>query len=351
MTCSKHNGSYSIILIAGILAIAFLYPKAFAKSDNLRFNFQLKAGYNDNILRYSDADLDQFDSTTVDSSLKFGIKSKDDFIIVPVAEIVYKTKILGHNFNSGLKLSYNFYTKNSVKRYASMGLWLREFLKKDTYFQLRLAYIPDYYYRNLFVTHSMYAKAEFNKITTEARLVAPLHKNVMGDLFYYYENKDFNRLFNERDLKAHHFGAELTLQTVNLWKAWGGYEYCFAKSAGRDNPLDRRDTSYDSFLVLLGTRFYLKGYQNRELQAGASCAYKAVLFQTNKLTEEDRYRFGRKDNNWTINFTLKQNVTKYFDIGLEYSHVINNTDLPAAELTRFLEYKGNLINIVFDYSF
>jgi hypothetical protein len=343
-----------ITLTVGFLiisTIAFIPNMAAAKNSAWNFNLGLGIGYDNNILKYSDADLDEFDTTTVDSTGEFGIKSKDDFIFSPRADIGFKSKLFRHTFQAGLGAGYFIYAKNDIKNYANLRIWVRQFIRKATYLQMSSTYIPQYYYRNLYATGVGYRKAKFNKNTFELMLAAPIYKILEGSFTYRYENKDFNQEFNERDLKANNFAVELTAQPNHFYKVWGGYEYTIAKGAGRNNPNDRRDTSYDSFLFWLGSRFYLNGLKNREMRLGATISYKDILFQTDKLTTEDRYRFGRQDNRWSITLNASQDITTRFSIGLVFNSLINRSDLPAKDLKPLLDFSSMSGKIVFDYSF
>jgi hypothetical protein len=341
-----------IVAIFSLGIFLFTAPGyAYAKNQSWDFNFGLGAGYDDNVLNYSDADLDQFDSTTLDSSGQFGIESKDDFILSPHAEIVYKTKAINHALHIGLDAGYNIFTKNDVKNYGNFGLWFREYLRKEAYLQLSAAYIPDYYYRNLFINSGEYAKAKYDKIGLGAKLITTIVKGITGSISYRYENRNFNDLFNERDLKSNNFNAELIYQPKHFYKIWGGYEFTIAHSPGRDNTLDRRDVSYDSFLFWLGSRLYFKGLSEKKMNVGAVVSYKNTLFQTDKLTEQDRYRFGRKDNRWSVTISANHDLNKRASIGFLVNRVDNSADLPATDLKPYLDFGSTSAKIVFDYSF
>jgi hypothetical protein len=331
---------------------AMILPETtYAKKPSWDFHFNLGAAYDNNILNYSDADLDQFDTTATDSAGKFGIESKDDFIFSPRADIGLKAKFLNHTFQAGCGAGYYIYAKNDAKNYASANIWMRQFLRKATYLELAGSYLPDYYYRNLYATGAGFRKARFSKLGFEVKLAFPIHKSLRGSLIYNYYNKDFNTYFDERDLKAHTFGFDLSFRPVRLYRIWGGYEYAIARSAGRDNPNDRRDTSYDMFLIRLGSQLYLTGLENRELRVGASITFKDILFQTDKLTAEDRYRFGRQDNRWSITLNAAQDITKKLAVGFVLNRLINKANLDAKELKPYLDFSSTSAKIVFDYSF
>jgi hypothetical protein len=51
------------------------------KNKSLGFDFSFTTGYDDNILKYSDSDLDHMDDPTVPEN-KYGIESQDDLLLL-----------------------------------------------------------------------------------------------------------------------------------------------------------------------------------------------------------------------------------------------------------------------------
>lgn len=226
---------------------------------------------------------------------------------------------------------------------------MRQYFQKGLYFQASLIYFPDYYYRNSYSTSQGYHEAEFDKISAEFKLAVPLFDPFKSNLYYTYSQKDFNPLFDERDLTSHKFKIEAIYRPAAFWKCWASYEFCTATSAGADNPDFRRDTSYDSFLFILGSRFYLKSFSGKDLELAGRVSYKAVWFQTSKITSEDRYRLGRKDERWMISIISKHKIVDNFSIGLNFRRIINRVDLPASKLKEYLEYSSSSVYFILDY--
>jgi hypothetical protein len=246
-------------------------------------------------------------------------------------------------------MTYYYYAENDIKRYFRYQGYLRQYFQKGLYFQASLIYIPDYYYRNSYSTSHGYEKAEFDKVSGEFKLAVPLFNSFKSNLCYTYSQKDFNPLFDERDLTSHEFKIETIYRPVAFWKCWASYEFCTATSAGADNRDFRRDTSYDAFLFTLGSRFYLKSFLGKELELAGSVSYKAVFFQTVKLTSEDRYRLGREDDRWIVSFFSKQKIVDDFSIGLNFKRIVNKVDLPASQLKEYLEYSSSAVYFILEY--
>jgi len=323
-------------------------PVYIGKIRSWDFSFNLTTTYDDNILRYSDSDLDLMDDPTAPQN-KYGIESKDDFIIIPEIDIVYKTRFTGHSLHLGFKTTYYYYVENDIKRHFRYQGRLRQYFQRGFYLQASLVYFPDYYYRNSYVSSQGYHEAKFDKIYGKFKLAVPIFDSFKSNLYYTYSIKDFNQLFDERDLTSHELEIEAIFRPVDYWKSWANYKFCTANSAGADNPDYPRDTSYDSFLFTLGLRFYLKSFSDKRMELAGRVSYKVVWFQTSKVTTEDSYRLGRKDDRWTMNISVKQKVVDNFSIGLNLKKVKNLVDLPASYLEKYLEYSSNSIYFILYY--
>ena len=175
-------------------------------------------------------------------------------------------------------------------------------------------------------------------------------KSLRGNIQYMYSNKDFIPLFDERDITEHEIKGEAIYRPIKLWKGWLSYAYAGAKGAGADNPLYRRDTSFDQNSFTLGSRFYLSGLKGRGFELAGRLNYKVVYFQTVKITSEDRYRLGREDYRWNITIMAKHAISSNFNIGLNFNRMTKSVDLPAEDLIDVLESNSNSIYLILDYS-
>ena len=341
----------SLIVIRGcILAVLLFYSTGSTKTGDLNFEFSLRSTFDDNILSYSDADLDLIGDPSAPLN-KYGISSKDDFIFIPEIGLIYKTRLAGHSTHFGLEAAYNYYKDNDIKRYARYGAMVRRYFRRGGYLQAKLVYLPNYYYRNSYSNAVGYSEARFDKVIAEAKLSLSPMRKVITNGYYEYSNKNFEPLFDERDIKAHEFKIEAIYRPGKRWKGWGSYAFETATGAGADNPLFSRDTSYDLFTFAYGSRFYFKGLGRNSLQFAGVIYYSIVYFQTAKLTDEDRYRFGRKDDRWQLNLTIDQKISKHLGLGLGYQRRSKSVDLPARDLIPYLEYSSDQVyfNLNFIY--
>jgi len=332
------------VMLLATFALNWVY------GSDLDVDIAVTTGYDDNILNYSDGDLDQIDDTTVTDN-KYGLESISDFIITPEIELVLKQTIGKHSTHFGVNARYYYYLENDIKRYYRIRAFIRRYLKRGTYLEGTVSYLPDYYYRNSYSSEAGYQEAEFNKLSARLKLSAKVMKSSRLNLFYTYANKDFIPVFDERDIDGHEFGGELIYYKGRAWKAWGAFTFSTYAGAGADNPEYQRDTSYDSFDFRLGSKFYFKGMAQNPVSIGGLAIYKKSFFQTDKISSADRYRFGREDDRIEIRFSVEHGLTDKLTARAGFNYVSKKTDLPAQELEELLEYSSNSFNFKLNYSF
>jgi len=344
----KQVGFIPGLLLAGI-TLFLLTGQAFPGSDRYTFNFGLQTVYDDNILDYSDVDLDLMDDPSVPDN-RYSIKTKDDYIFVPELEVIYKTQLAGHSLHTGLMGRYYYYKRNDVKRYFKIEGYLKRYINKETYLQATVSYLPDYYYRNSYSSTDGYQEANFDKFSVEAKLSHKLNNYITTNLSYAYANKNFIPLFDERDIKEHEFQGEAIYRPEQYWKSWISYSFITAFGAGANSVQFRRDTSFDANLITFGSRLYLRGLKRKGFELAGQISYKIVYFQTSKVTTEDRYRLGREDSRWYITLMARHTINSKFSMGVNFKKTTKTVDLPAQELKDFLESSSNSIYIILDYS-
>lgn len=343
-----HRITRFIFICLTIPIFFYLTAEAGAKSK-FDLEAELQTIYDDNVINYSDADLDQFDDPEAPDN-KFAIKSKDDFIVNPEITLIYKTRLWNHSFHLGFKTDYYYYSENDVKRHWRFETYFRRYFKKGTYFKGSVSYLPDYYYRNSYISGEGYREAEFDKITLEGKFVYQLFKTTLVSLTYSYSNKDFTVAFDERDIFEHEIGGALVYRPIKLWKGWLGYAYTHAVGAGADNDEYSRDTSFDQNQFTVGNRLYLRGLANKGFQIAGKLTYKFVQYQTTKITSEDRYRLGREDTRLYLYAMVKHYIARGVSLEAIYKNYSKNVEIPADDLKELLESSSNSIYFIINYS-
>ncbi len=359
------------IVLAGIMAFsspALAKKKSRAKTKTQPKNFvldvSLTTSYDDNILRYSDADLGLFGSDSLPS--KFAIESKNDWIIRPQIRPRLQGRLIGHQ-PASVTLIYDYfgYVKNDVRRYSRYSIEARQYFSPRFYGQLFYSYVPRYYYRNLFVGVdslfiAQYSPAKFSKNAFGAELGYDVTKALKAGVNYQYQHKSFNPLFNYRDLNLNGFGADAVWRASRPFKLWSIFDYEIAKAKGADMPDTILDYSYNAWDITFGVRHYPAWWPKLKPELYTSFQYRRIDYQSDRLPDifgRHVYQFGRSDNNYQIRAGTAWKI--FYDIRFEVDYAFNmkRASLPSypngpiflttSELVKKLDYTANTITFQF----
>ena len=305
------------------------------------FDARLELTYDDNIINYSDADLDLYgDDARPD---KFVIDSKDDWIITSRLESRLKGKFISAR-TAWLDLNFNnyFYVRNEVRRYQKYGLSARQYFIRGGYAEIEYSYIPDYYYRNQFYEGS-YIEANFSKHFLKAEVGFNLMPSLKGDVSYRFQSKTFNEEVKERDLTVNGVRLDAIWNASKKFKFWAYYGLERANARGADDPdPDVKDVSYDAWDITLGSRHYSPYLRKLSPQLVVSLQYREIRFQTTKYG--DIYRFGRRDSNYEFRIGTAWQLPYMIGLDIDYKLQAKRTDLYDPSVGNLLEYDSNSIS-------
>ncbi len=353
------NGSRILIVVFSILFLFSLSSSAMAgkkkkrrKKPKVSRMFVLDAGldirYDDNVINYSDDDLDLYEDGAKVS--KFSIKSEDDFILVPRVEPQIRGKFIGKR-SAWLKLAfqYYFYSQNDVKRYYKLGLSGRHYISRTAYAEAEYSYIPTYYYRNEFFRdgfgNNAYMEADFSKHYLKFGLGMNVVRSIKTKVLYGYQNKSYNQAFSERDLAVNRIrfdGIWKASKQFKFWSYWG-LERAEAKGADIDD-LDIKDVSYDAWDITFGGRYYSRLLKKYKPELVSTIKYRQIKYQTTKY--RDKYRFGREDSNYYLRVGLAGNFPQKIRIEADYNLITKRVgSLFDSTKISELEYSSNSISI------
>ncbi|MBD3168649.1 MAG: hypothetical protein GF307_04145 [candidate division Zixibacteria bacterium] len=315
----------------------------------LELNARMDITYDDNVVNYSDSDLDLYDSGGKDQ--KFEIESKDDIILTPRANFT-----MIRNRQGGLKcyldglIIFHFYSQNDIKNYQYYRLRFTREISRQLEAYVQVAYIPDYYYRNQWDPDvNEYFEAEFSKFYLYGGIdIEPFsHLTVSTDINY--DTKKFNDRFDHLDSRKLVFEFMAVERFSYFYKAWGQYRFGYNRAEGEDDPdPDKKDTSYDLIGFTFGSRFYLSKITEDVIQVAVTVSYDRLLYQTAKVN--DIYRFGRKDNNYEFSIAPRY-YYKNWRFEIEYLYQAKRTDIGAGDdIKELLEYDSNEIKLSVRYS-
>lgn len=323
------------------------------KGHPVKFFFEgrLDVTYDDNVINYSDADLELFKSGRKPS--KFAIEKKDDIIFAPATEFGLTTRRLtGRSTTLSAYIRFKVYGANDIKDYEYYRLKLEQDIIRKLSAYIQTAYIPDYYYRNQWDTDvDRYYEADFSKFFLYTGLDFDIfpHLRLSGD--YKYDYKDFNERFDNLDAGTHSFEI-LAVERFNYYlKSWFEFRAGYKRAEGRNDPdPEKKDVSYDQKGFTAGCRLYLSRYIGIPTQIAARFSYDRYFYQTSK--RNDQYRFGRKDDNYEFTIAPRVYVDRLM-IELEYKHKTKSTNVATpsdvAELDAELEYTTYEISLNLRY--
>jgi hypothetical protein len=307
----------------------------------LFFDVRLELTYDDNIINYSDADLDLYgDNARPD---KFAIDSKDDWIITSRLESRLKGRFIsGRTAWFDLNFNNYFYIRNEIRRYQKYGLCGRHYFMRGGYIEVEYSYIPDYYYRNQFFEGS-YIQANFSKHFLKAEVGLNLLPSLKSDVSYRFQSKSFNEEVRERDLTVNGVRLDAIWNASKKFKFWAYYGFERASARGADDPEpDVKDVSYDAWDITLGSRHYSPLFPKLKPQLVLSLQYRKIKFQTSKYS--DIYRFGRRDGNYELRIGTAWQLPYMIGLDIDYKLQAKRTDLYDPSAENLLEYDSNSIS-------
>ncbi len=356
LACFRRSGSATAIFSIIILLSLTLHadakkkkrPKKTKPSRIFVLDTSLDIKYHDNIINYSDDDLDLYDVGEQES--KFSIKSKDDWILVPRIEPSIKGRFLGRH-QAWLKFNYRyyFYSQNDIRRYQRFGLSGRHYIAKSVYAEIEYAYIPEYYYRNQYVTddtgNSSYIEANFSKHYLKFEYGMNLIPTLKADLSYRYQKKTFNPELSERDLSVNGIRLDGIWKMSKKYKFWSYYGFERAEAHGADiADLDVNDVSYDAWDITFGGRYYSRLFGKYKPEFVSTFKFRQIRYQTIKYV--DAYRFGRQDNNYYFRVGTAWNFPRKIRIEADYNLIAKRVgSLFDPTKISVLEYSSNSVSI------
>jgi hypothetical protein len=367
------KGRYSVLILVSFLLAAILVSPALAKKKHkvkappkyLTFDVSLGITYDDNIIRYSEADLDLFSADTIPS--KFSIETKNDWILTPQIRARLQNKLFG-NQSSSVTIGYDYfgYIRNDIRRYSRFSIEARQGFHSKGYVQLTYGYVPKYYYRNLFYLHDplggdLYMPANFAKNSFQAEIGYDFTRTFKADIGYQFVDKSYNHEFTYRNLTLNGFNTNGIWRPVKILKIWGGYDYENANANGANMPDTVLDVSYDSWGFTLGVRHYATFLPKLKAELYTTFQFQYVLYQSNKLPDirgRHTFQYGRTDNNFITHFGIACQIPYQLHLEADYGLFIKKASLPdiypnlyiripqtTAELEKKLNYNANAVTL------
>jgi hypothetical protein len=341
----------SLVLLFSLSVSAFSAKKKKRKAKSffgevVTFNASLDIIYDDNIINYSDDDLDLYAGGASES--KFAIESKDDWIFTPDIEARIKGKFIGgHTAWLEPSFSYYYYARNDIRRYSKLGLAGRHYFIRSGYVEAEYSFIPDYYYRNEFYRdpagNDKYIEASFFKHYLKLEVGKDLTPTIKGDVSYRFQHKTFNKAFSERDLTVNGLRLDGIWRPIEWIKFWAYYGLERAEAKGADNPdLNVKDVSYDAWDITFGARYYAQFLRKIRPEFVSTFEYRQIRYQTIKYV--DVYRFGREDSNYYFKIGVAGKMPFRIRAEIDYNLAAKRASVEDPAARGLLEYDSNSVS-------
>jgi hypothetical protein len=189
--------------LVALLGLAVSPPAGAVGEQTLNLAVGLTSVYDDNILQYSQTQLDAFESGL--QPTHFSIRTAGDGVYSPYV-------VLGWEWDRGsgvrLKWSGNFHQRDDMADNRSLSTAWHESFGRPGRLTLGYYALQDYYLRQLFdpdasVGSTQYRRAEFDLRIGAALWLLPVSEHTRVEFGYQYENRQYSQDFIERDSALH----------------------------------------------------------------------------------------------------------------------------------------------------
>jgi hypothetical protein len=330
----------------------------------------LTVTYDDNIINYSDADLDLF-ATDPDNS-KFALKSKDDWIFTPGIVPRIRGTLFGDRAGwIDLGFRYYAYASNDIRSYSRYSITARQYATRRLYGEVGYTYIPSYYYRNVFVGSEggadIYREAEFAKYALNIGGGYNFAKGINAGASYFYLRRSYDGGFYYRNTKIHGIEGSGSWRVSPLFRTWSSFSFERAMADGADLADSVLDVSYEAREINVGARHYMTIFRGIAPEIYSALQFRNIAFQTDRLPDIRRrhlYYFGRQDDNiqlragmsWKLPYRISGNFEYAFARKIShlpdlYPDLPRNVEETTEELEDRLDYSSNSVTLRFSRRF
>lgn len=370
-----------LALIAVFLPAMMTSAAPGAPTASARKEWSLRLGldqrYDDNILQLSERDLDRIDNPSASdvAANRFSIESADDFITVPRLSPGFRADWWrGRPTSFDLDIAAYTYLDASVKDYQSYRFSASQTLRRGEALTTRagLTYglLPRYYLRNLISDRYLEElgflptplprrEVTFRKYYTQLEV----EQEIMRDLLTFRglwgsEQRNYNRLFDERDSRMPYFevGLALTPRRNGRLRFRASYrrEDLHAEGDLPDTPsFIESDISSQRHILEADVRLRW-GAKGRKKSLGLDHEYERRDYSTTNAF--DTFHFGREDARHYTTLSFRVELRKGWFLAAQAEHDTNRSHFPAAtggttEPNDVTDYTENLAQIGFGYEF
>lgn len=309
--------SRAALIVVVLLATGLAARSHAAKDQSVTLTAGLGTTYDNNILEYSDAQLNDFESGA--HADRYSLESRDDLVLSPSLGLGWELDSGGGRRHAlRLRGEGDFHDRNGTADMRSVSAGWRESFHREGRFALGYYGIPHYYVRQLFAEDvipafsglSRYRRAEFGLHVASASWSQRVARGTQLAGEYQFERRDYTRDFDERDSNLHQ--GQLTLgwtrlprrSSVSLLGAWRS-STARAKDSDEQPGVtpDDVDVSYTGYS--LGGNGQMELGRRGRWRWGGDLGY---VFESRHYGSDrpaDRYHNGRRDSRHTVELGLR----------------------------------------------
>jgi hypothetical protein len=357
MNSARHGrrGWIAAVVVFGLASVAAGARAAPGQSLNLSAG--LSTWYDSNLLQYSDAQLDQFDSGLFTN--RFSIESKDDVTLAPSMALTWELdQGRGRRHSLRLKGEGEFHDRNATVDFRAASLTWRESFAGERRFTLRGYVLPNDYLRQLHLTGTgftpgVYPRAQFDLGIAEVAWSQGLRRGLVGGLAYQLERRLYAPNFPERTSTTEQGEASLELNRLpghGSIELLGAYRKSLAdgRALAAGALLSTSDVSYQGWWTSLNGRTELS--RGEGWRFGADLAYRLEGRSYDAERPQDTSHFGRHDLKHTIEAGLRAQLPAHWVVRGFDRFETNHASFDVAQVNETGSFRQNLVGLELTWS-
>lgn len=371
----KHR-SIGIILLSSCILLSFVpFDNTYAvdkpkkkKVDKWTLTLSINPYYDSNILKYSDKYIQRFKN--MEDPGRFHINRIDDLAIGYSAGLTFSDKFFGKMRTTlGAGYDTDAYTYNSVKTWATFGIYLRQQITSSTSAQFTYSYIPEFYVRHFrdddWVYYYGYTEIAFQPYTFSKDNYALWVHQIMpwrttrARFYLTYSRYLLNEAYTEYDSNDYMLGIRIYQTIMKNFQISFGYLYTTSDAKGYDEYTETKQSSDDSdatnyeHTYFAGFELNLPKVFKRSNSISADFQYQRAFFTTEEYVEIDELHAGRYDYNYRLflnyNLSIIQNLSATFFYNWYAREASSPSDYNREYISDEKDYSQYRIGVTFNY--
>jgi hypothetical protein len=331
------------------------------KFTDLRLEFA--SGYDDNILRYSDRDLDNFENNleVYPSKLSAYDDWNNELRLKLYAEVSEKGK-------NPVKFKYfgkvsSFY-RNPFNNYTNHTFLVNFDPSEKIGLGFRYFYMPDYYLREYKDKDTnTYQSCAFDDNQFGGNIEYRFNKNTSVGIQAQYEQIYYNKYFTEYDCNLWSFSGDVSQKLTNNLRGSFSAGMAFADNIGYvpvssaaqanyfNEDTEYGDGSYNEEIYQVDLRYRLKKLLGQDTWLNLQYKLRHRIYETDNSLVADPMHASRQDDRHRIVFGVDRKITEKLNGFLNYTHEWRKSisDNPGVDDAK--DFTQNVFVIGFEYSF